>query len=67
MPDGDGGWAKHGAPGCLPPQQPSVHIAVPIMCIPLYLPVLVAASSLYLSKRFFKVSPDKNKSKQTLN
>jgi len=55
MPDGDGGWVKHGVPGSPPPDEPSVNIPVPIMYIPVLSAVLVGFYCFYLSKKFLKV------------
>jgi hypothetical protein len=54
MPEGNGGWVKHGAPGGSPPQEQSVNIPLVIMYIPILLPSLVTVSILCisLSKKF---------------
>jgi hypothetical protein len=54
MPDGTGGWTKHGVPGGPPPQEPSVNIPLAIMYIPAPLPILLTAVILFisLSKKF---------------
>ncbi|MHC4648127.1 MAG: hypothetical protein ACYTBJ_21920 [Planctomycetota bacterium] len=59
MPDGDGGWVKHGVPGSPPPDEPSVNIPVPIMYIPVLLAVLVGFYCFYLSKKFSKLKTDR--------
>jgi hypothetical protein len=41
MPDGIGGWVKHGAPYRPLPQEPSVNIPLAVMYIPVFLPGLL--------------------------
>jgi hypothetical protein len=54
MPDGTGGWTKHGMPGGPQPQEPSVNIPLIVMYIPVLLPGLLITFILYmsLSKKF---------------
>ena len=64
IPDGEGGWVKHGAP-----VGPAPDYASPIAnagVAPSLLPLIVSGSlvsclSIYLFLRFSKVSPNKNK------
>jgi hypothetical protein len=54
MPDGTGGWTKHGVLGGPPPQEPSINIPLVVMYIPVLLPGLLTGFILYmsLSKKF---------------
>ena len=49
MPDGTGGWTKHGMPGGPQPHEPSVNIPFVVMYIPVFLPGLLTASVLCMS------------------
>ena len=55
MPDGTGGWTKHGVPGGSSPQEPSVNIPLVVMYIPVLLPGLLTAFILCMSlSKIFK-------------
>ena len=41
VPDGNGGWLKHGHPDGPPPSRPSVDVPVGVRYIPIFLPALV--------------------------
>lgn len=41
IPDGNGGWKKHGEPNSPAPQQPSVNIPIYVRYIPIFLPGLL--------------------------
>jgi hypothetical protein len=43
MPDGTGGWTKHGAPAGSLPQEASINIPLVVMYIPVLLPSLLTA------------------------
>ncbi len=56
MPDGNGGWVKHGPmlPNGTEPQEPSINIPLVVMYIPVLLPGLLTAFiiCMSLSKKF---------------
>ncbi len=54
MPNGNGGWVKHGFPYGQMPHEMSVNIPLVVMYIPVLLPGLLTAFVLYmyLSKKF---------------
>lgn len=56
MPDGNGGWVKHGPmlPDSTKPQEPSIKIPLVVMYIPVLLPGLLTAFvfGMSLSKKF---------------
>ena len=54
MPNGNGGWVKHGFPYGQTPHEMSVNIPLLVMYIPVLLPVLLTAFILCmsLSKKF---------------
>lgn len=41
VPDGQGGWAKHGDPALPQPSQPSVNVPMWVRYIPIFLPGLL--------------------------
>ncbi|UCD64805.1 MAG: hypothetical protein JSW34_05050 [Candidatus Zixiibacteriota bacterium] len=41
VPDGQGGWQKHGDPATPPPAQPSVEVPMAVRYIPIFLPGLL--------------------------
>ncbi len=53
IPDGIGGWTKHGVPSGSPPQELSIDIPLTVMYIPVLLPSLLTAFLLcvFLSKK----------------
>ena len=62
MPDGKGGWVKHGAPAGPPPDYPSpiADTADSINLLPLFVSgSLVSSLSIYLFLRFSKARLDK--------
>lgn len=55
MPDGNGGWVKHGVLSGPPPKEPSVKIPLLVMYSPLLLPVLfLACLSVSFCARYWK-------------
>lgn len=48
MPDGDGGWVKHGVLDGPPPQEASINIPLLVMYIPVFLAVIMAACLFYI-------------------
>lgn len=54
MPDGTGGWVKHGEPGGPIPQEPSVNIPFMVMYIPVFLPglMVVILLCIFYGKKF---------------
>jgi len=64
MPDGKGGWVKHGVPAGPAPDYPSpiADTGVPPSLLPLFVSgSLVSCLSIYLFLRFSKVSLNKKK------
>jgi hypothetical protein len=51
LPDGKGGWFKHGHPPGPPPSQPSVVVPVYIEWLPVILPLLLIAAALIANRR----------------
>jgi len=47
MPDGDGGWLRHGFPSSEPPTVPSVIVPTPFQYVPLFLPALLLVMFLF--------------------
>jgi len=41
LPDGDGGWVKHGFPSGEQPEVPSVEVPMVLQYVPLFLPALL--------------------------
>jgi len=56
MPDGNGGWVKHGPmlPNGSEPQEPSINIPLIVMYVPVLLPSLltVVLLCIYVSRKF---------------
>ena len=62
MPDGKGGWVKHGVPAGPVPDYPSLITDTPVLVVllPLFVcGLLVSGLSIYIFLRFSKVSVNK--------
>ncbi len=74
IPDGQGGWVKHGNPDTPPPGVPSVHVPLLVHYVPIFLPALLLVLFMFTPLRRYlekpqadqeKVSPDEGSQEST--
>ncbi|MEW5995406.1 MAG: hypothetical protein AB1744_13570 [Candidatus Zixiibacteriota bacterium] len=60
IPDGQGGWVKHGEPDSPPPAQPSVDVPIWVRYIPIFLPALLLILFMFTPlRKYVEKQPDK--------
>ncbi|HWR84039.1 MAG TPA: hypothetical protein VN285_12130 [Candidatus Deferrimicrobium sp.] len=59
IPDGNGGWTKHGSPSGPPPGQPSVHVPAGMRYIPIFLPAVLLILFLFTPLKRFVDRPER--------
>ncbi len=57
LPDGDGGWLKHGDPADPAPAEPSENVPIPIQYLPIFVPGLVLVLFLFTPLRKMLETP----------
>jgi hypothetical protein len=57
IPDGQGGWGKHGNPATPPPGVPSVHVPLLVHYLPIFLPALLLVLFMFTPLRHYLEKP----------
>ncbi|UCC44171.1 MAG: hypothetical protein JSU65_13825 [Candidatus Zixiibacteriota bacterium] len=66
VPDGSGGWAKHGSPDGPPPDEASVNVPIMIRYVPILIPGLLLVLFLFTPlRRLIETPPPEEKAEDS--